>query len=50
MGYAIVLIYIWMNSQGEKVYLILNCFYVINNSLGLYLWMKAYKKEKLLEV
>lgn len=46
MGYAFVLIYIWMNSQGEKVYLILNCFYVINNSLGLYLWIKAYKKER----
>ena len=47
IGYALVVVYIWLYSQGERVYLFLNIFYLLNNSLGLYLWMKAYKKERL---
>ena len=47
MGYALVVVYIWLYSQGEQVYLFLNIFYLLNNSLGLYLWTKAYKEQRL---
>lgn len=48
MGYSFSLIYIWMFSNGERVYLFLNIFYIVNNAIGIYLWNKKYKEQRLI--
>ena len=47
--YSFTLIFIWLNSHGERIYLYLNSFYLISNSIGLYIWLKKDKENKAIE-
>lgn len=47
--YSFTLIFIWLNSHGERIYLYLNSFYLISNSIGLYTWLKKDKENKAIE-